>query len=302
MRRTIPGRDLQLTLRMSVVMFLLTAVGLLFLTFLWAAGVNYAFLAIFAALGVLIPYFFSDKLVLASMRARTVSQAEAPELHALVERLAQMAGVPKPSIAVSDLSIPNAFATGRSPSHAVVCVTTGLLRRLTPQELEGVLAHEISHIVNRDMTVITIAQFIPMIASYLTQSLMWMGLWGGGRDRDDRGGNAIVVVMIVSMLVAFLGNLLVMALSRYREYSADRTGSLVTGAPSQLATALLKISGLIQVIPERDLRQVQHANAFFLIPAAHGNAVLELFSTHPSVQKRVARLQRLQQEMESGTL
>jgi heat shock protein HtpX len=287
---------------MSLVLFLLTAVGIGFLTFLYASGVDYTFLIILAILFTVIPYFFSDKLVLASMRAKVVSPEEAPDLHAMIERLSQMAGIPKPKIAVSDMALPNAFATGRSPSHAVVCVTTGLLRRLTTPELEGVLAHEISHIVNRDMTVITIAQFIPMIASYLMNSLMWMGLFGGGRDRDDRGGNSFIFVYLATILVYWLSTLLVMALSRYREYSADRTGAIITGAPSQLATALMKISGIIQVIPEQDLRQVQHANAFFLIPAAKGSALMEIFSTHPSTEKRVARLQRLQQQIETGVL
>lgn len=301
MRTRTIGRDWELTLRMGFVMFLITAIGLAFLAFLWQSGVDVVVLAVFAAIMMGAQYFFSDKLVLLSMGARVVSPQEAPELHAMVERLSLLAGIPKPKVAIADMSVPNAFATGRNPKNAVVCVTTGLMRMLTPDELEAVLAHEIGHIVNRDVMVITLASFIPTLASYLMNLLFWMGLFGGGDRERDRNGASIWLVYLASMLVYWISTLTMLALTRYREYAADRAGAILTGAPNRLASALMKIGGLMAAVPSEDLRQVQHANAFFIVPALKGEDVLEFLSTHPPIPKRIERLRRMQAELE-GTL
>jgi len=300
--RRLPARDWGLTLRMSLVMVLLAGVYLLFLSVLAWAGVNIAFLAVIAGVMLFTQYFFSDRLVLMSMGARLVSPQEAPDLHAMVERLAMQAGIPKPRIAVAPTSIPNAFATGRSPRHSVVCVTTGLLQRLTPEEVEAVLGHELAHIKNRDVMVITFASFFSTLAAMLVNWLMWIGLFGGfgGDHRRNNGALAFLAVWLVSYLTYLLSYLLILALSRYREYAADHVGALLTGAPSRLASALLKISGTMRYIPEEDLRRVEHANAFFFAPALKGASLAELLSTHPPVHKRVERLKRLELMLEGS--
>lgn len=294
------GRDTGLTFRMFLVMFLLAALYLLFLTFLWWAGLDYATMGIIAAALLGAQYFFSDKLILWSVGARVVGPEEAPELHAIIERLSAMADVPKPRVAIVETDVPNAFATGRNPKNAVVAVTTSIINRLTPQELEAVLAHELTHVHNRDVMVITIASFFAAIAGFITRGLLYTGMWGGfGRGRDREGGGAaFMVVWGVSMLVWLISFFLIRALSRYREYAADRGSAILTGAPSLLASALVKISRTMDRIPDRDLRDVEGANAFFIIPALRRSSLFELLSTHPSIEHRLQRLKRMEQEME----
>ena len=234
--------------------------------------------------------FFSDTMALSAMRAVVVTEEQAPELHAVIDRICALADMPKPRVAVAETDIPNAFATGRSPSRAVVCVTTGLLRRLDAAELEGVLSHELSHIAHRDVTVMTVASFAGVLAGLLTR--MWM--WGGmsrGRDRDQNTAIVFLVVMLVSVAVYVISFLLTRALSRYRELSADRSGALLTGNPSALASALQKVSGDIAGIPDRDLRRVEAVSAFAFAPALTSKASIStLFMTHPPLEKRLEQL------------
>lgn len=298
MRRKWYGRDTELTIRMFLVMFLLAVVYLFFLTFLWAAGLDFFTLAIIAALMLGVQYFFSDKIALWSVGAREVSPEQAPQLHGTIERLAAMADLPKPRVAIVNSNVPNAFATGRSQNNSVIAVTTGLLDRLEPSEVEAVLAHELTHVRNRDVMVITLASFFATVANFLMRSMMYGGLYGGYGRRRDRGGGGIVLVWLVSIVVWIVSFLLIRALSRYREYAADRGSAIITGSPSLLASALVKISGTMQRIPQRDLREVEGMNAFFIVPALKGSALLELFSTHPSIEKRLERLKRMEQEME----
>jgi heat shock protein HtpX len=292
------GRDVKLQLRMALTVFLL------FLTFLVLGAVLFAFtkalifLILIPIVGLVVQYFASDKLVLAASGAREVSPAQAPELHAMVERLAQLADLPKPNVAVMDSPMPNAFATGRNPKHAVIAVTTGLLNRLDKQEIEAVLAHEMTHIKNRDMTVMTMASSILAVASFLTQILAWTGMWGGfgGRDNRDNGGAGIIIVLVVSALTWFVSYVLINALSRYREYAADRGSAILTGAPEQLISALTRITGDMARVPTQDLRQVQSMSALF-IAAPKRQTFSELFSDHPSLEHRIKRLQDMQLRM-----
>ncbi|MBE3577998.1 MAG: zinc metalloprotease HtpX [Limnochordales bacterium] len=281
---------------MFLTLFLLAVLYLGFVTVLWSSGLSTGSVFIIVAITLGIQYYFSDRLVLLSAGAREVSPQEAPELHAIVERLAQLADVPKPRVAIIHTPIPNAFATGRSPSHAAVAVTTGLLQRLNQQELEGVIAHEISHIRHRDMAIMTLASFFATVAALIVRWFYWFGVPADGRDRD-REGNAALLVYLVSLLVWVISFFLTNALSRYREFAADRGAAILTGAPSYLASALLKISGVMERIPTRDLRAAEGLNAFFIIPVISGHAVVEWFSTHPSLERRLAQLRRLEQEM-----
>jgi heat shock protein HtpX len=293
---------------MLLTMFLLGAVYLAFLLFLWYLHVNIIILIVLAAVILGVQFFFADKIALFSMQAREVSEAEAPQLHALINRLAAQANLPKPRVAIVNTNLPNAFATGRSKRNAVVAVTTGLLDRLNTQELEAVLAHELTHIVNRDMFVMTVATFLAMVASLLSNSLMWGAFMGGGgygrrNSRDNEGGAIILVVWLVSLLVYAISFVLIRALSRYREYAADRGSALITGAPENLASALMRIEGTIASgrIPDRDLRQAQGVSALMIMPALRGESAMEIFSTHPSLEHRIERLQRMQRQMESAS-
>lgn len=246
---------------------------------------------------LLAQYYFSDQLVLRSMGAKAVSRQEAPELHNLMERLAALADLPKPRVAVVQTDMPNAFATGRNPKHAVVAVTTGLMDRLDQPELEAVLAHELSHVRNRDMTVLTLASFFATVASFIVQQFFfWGGAFGSHRDREGRGN--VMLVYLASLLVWVISYFLIRALSRYREFAADRGAALLTGAPGNLASALTKISGGLQRIPDRDLRQAEAFNAFFILPAVGRDSLMELLSTHPSLQRRLAYLRQLERELE----
>jgi heat shock protein HtpX len=245
-------------------------------------------------------YYTSDKLALAASGAKVVERDQAPELHGVVERLCAMANLPKPRIAVVDTEVPNAFATGRNPKHAVVAVTTGLWRRLDEKEIEGVLAHELTHIANRDVLVMTVASFFAMLAGLLTRFGLYAGMWGGGGGRSNNNNNAVpvwLIVLAVSIVTYVLSWILIRTISRYREYAADRGSALITGAPEYLMSALQKISGDIARIPQRDLREVQAMNAFFIIPTTVKQRTAELFMDHPPLEKRLAALERIAREM-----
>jgi heat shock protein HtpX len=242
-------------------------------------------------------YFTSDKLALAASGAKVVERDQAPELHAMVERLCGLADLPKPRVAVIPTEVPNAFATGRSPKHAVVAVTEGLWRRLEPREIEGVLAHELAHIGNRDVLVMTLASFFAMLAGLLTRFGLYGGMFGGG-DRDRSGGAPVwLIVFAVSIVTYILSFVLIRTISRYREYAADRGAALVTGAPEYLMSALQKIASQMTRIPQRDLREVETMNAFFIVPTNVRASVGELFATHPPLEKRIARLAAISREM-----
>ncbi len=279
---------------MLLTMVLLAAVYLAFLAFLAYMGTSQSFMILIAGIFIFAQYFYSDKMVLWSTGAKIVSESEEPELHGIITRLCAVADIPKPRVAVVNTSIPNAFATGRNPSHAVVAVTTGLRQRLNQGELEAVIAHELSHVKNRDVMVITIASFLSTVAFFLVRNMIF---FGGGRRREDSGG-AFIAIWVVSLAVYIVSYLLIQALSRYREFAADRGSALITGQPSLLASALLKISGSMERIPKEDLRKVEGMSAFFIIPAISRSSLMNLFSTHPSVEKRIAALERIEQEME----
>ncbi|MDQ4074744.1 MAG: zinc metalloprotease HtpX [Chloroflexota bacterium] len=290
------GGDIGLQMRMFITMGLLALVYLAFMAAMFAAGVDSFTIFIFAALLLGVQYFFSDKLVLASAGAQVVEPNQAPELHAMIDRLVQAADLPKPTVAIINSRVPNAFATGRSPQHAAVAVTRGLLDTLNRAELEAVLAHELAHVKNRDVMVITIASFFATVAQFV---MRW-GMWGGmGRRRDREGASGFVLFFVASILVWIISFFLIRALSRYREFAADRGAALLTGSPAALQSALTKIAGTMHRVPERDLREVEGLNAFFIIPADTKQSILELFSTHPSLEKRLAYLDRLAQEMEA---
>lgn len=278
---------------MVLTLFLLGLVYVVFVAVLLAAGTGVAAMAIIIAALVLAQLFLSDKIALAAMGAKEVSAEQAPELHAIIERLCIQADLPKPKVAIADTPMPNAFAMGRSPKKAVVCATTGILNTLAPHELEGVLAHELSHVKHRDVLVMTLASFFASVAAMLTQFGIF---FGGGDDRDS--GLPFVVVLLVSFAVYLISYLLMNTLSRYREFAADRTGALITGRPSALASALLRISGQMQRIPEQDLRSAGQMNAFFIVPASVKTGVQTLLSTHPSMEKRIQRLEQLEAQLQ----
>jgi heat shock protein HtpX len=290
--------DRGLIARMGLTMFLL---GLLFVV-LGSVLVYYfkGFGLVLVAGFLVAQWFFSDRLALYGMGGRIVTPEEAPELHGIVDRLCAIADMPKPRVAIADTDVPNAFATGRSANKAVVCATTGLMRRLDERELEGVLAHELSHVAHRDVTVMTIASFVGILAGFLTRMVLWSGLMGGRRNNNNNGGGApvVFVVLLVSIVVYALSFLLTRALSRYRELAADRAGAFLTGQPSTLASALVKITGEMGRIPARDLREVEPFNAFFFTPAiSPGFSLSSLFSTHPPLEKRLDQLARIAAEL-----
>ncbi|GAA2757197.1 zinc metalloprotease HtpX [Actinopolymorpha rutila] len=295
MARTRFQPDRGLTSRMVLVMFLL---GLLYVAAvggLIAAGLNFAWVIIIAGGFLLAQWFFSDKIALMAMGAREVSPDEAPELHAVIDRLCALADMPKPRVAIAPTEMPNAFATGRNPNKAVVCVTTGIMRRLDRTELEAVLAHELSHVAHRDVAVMTIASFLGVLAGLVARFGMYSGMGRG--SRDNNAALVFAVVWLASIAVYVISFLLTRALSRYREFAADRAGAYLTGQPSALASALTKISGDISAIPTRDLRRAQPAQAFFFAPAAVGKSLGNLLSTHPSTEQRLARLAQVSAEL-----
>jgi heat shock protein HtpX len=304
MKRKSFGRDRGLTLRILATSGLL---GLLYLAFalvlinLLNVGLA-AMLVIVLGLAA-VQYMTSDKLAHAAAGAKVVSPEEAPEVHAIVERLCAMAGLPKPRIALVDTDVPNAFATGRSPKHAAVAVTTGLLRRLDPPEIEAVLAHELSHIANRDVLIMTVASFFAMLAALLTRFGLYAGMFGGfGGGNNNRNGNnnqvpVWLIVLAVSIVTYVISYVLIRTISRYREYAADRGSALITGAPENLMSALNKIASGITQIPQQDLRQVAGMNAFFIVPTNWRQQVGELFMDHPPLEKRIAALSAIAREM-----
>jgi heat shock protein HtpX len=290
-RPTSFGKDTGLQVRMALTMFLL---GLVYVVL---AGVLFVFLQSAVLMIVIvgglaaINLFASDKLALAAMGARVVSPQEAPQLHAMIERLCVQADLPKPKIAVANTRMPNAFAMGRSPKNATVCATTGIMELLSPAELEGVMAHELSHVANRDVMIMTLASFFASIAAYIVQ---FGFLFGGGGSRDDDDSPSFIWLFLVSIAVYAVSFVLIQTLSRYREYAADRGAAIITGRPSALASALVKISSGMSRIPQRDLRASSEMNAFFIFPTS----VSGLFATHPPMEKRIAALQRLESQLQ----
>ncbi len=298
MKRKAYGRDTGLSLRMLLASSLLGLLYVVFAVVLFYVLNAGLFLMLVIVIGLgLVQYFTSDKLALAASGAKIVQPNEAPELHAMIDRLCAMADLPKPRVAIVDTDVPNAFATGRNPKHAAVAVTTGLWKRLEPQEIEGVLAHELSHIANRDVLIMTVASFFAMLAALLTRFGMYGGLFGGGRDRDNNGLPVWLIVLLVSIVTYFLSQILILAISRYREYAADRGSALITGAPEHLMSALQKIASDMFRIPQRDLREVEGMNAFFIIPTNVKKATGELFLTHPPLERRLAALSNIAREM-----
>jgi heat shock protein HtpX len=303
--RNIPN-DRGLTLRMFTTGLLLVILYGAVIGLLIAFGVSLAVVLVFAGVILFVQYWFSDKIALFGMGGHEVTPEQAPQLHGVIDRLCAMADMKKPRVAIADTDVPNAFATGRSPNSAVICATTGLMRRLDEPELEAVLSHELSHVAHRDVAVMTIASFLGVVAGLITRIMLWTGLmggFGGGRNNNQGGqDNAALVelaVLAVSIVVYVISFLLTMALSRYRELAADRSGALLTGRPSALASALVKVTGEMSRIPTRDLRSTEAFNAFYFTPAiaSRGVSLSTLFSTHPSLDQRLAQLAKIEAEL-----
>jgi heat shock protein HtpX len=286
-------RDWGLTSRVILTMFLLFVVYLVFIAILLALGISMSFMILIVVVMAFVQYFFSDKLVLWSTGSRVIQDDEYPELHQMVEKLCTEADLPKPKIAIMQSPVPNAFATGRSPKHAVVACTDSIMRLLSKDELEAVLAHELSHVKNRDVLTMTIASFIAMLAAIIMQNFLWASLF----SRRGDGAGAWIIAGIVAAIVWFVATILMMALSRYREFAADRGSAYITKNPRALMSALNKISGRMDVIPPDAKAKVEGSNAFFIIPALSGNKFLELFSTHPPLEKRIANLEKVEEEL-----
>jgi heat shock protein HtpX len=296
MSRTRFINDRGLSVRMGAVMAMLAvlylAVMAAVIVYLKASVFVVIVIAVAIALG---QWYFSDKIALSAMRAREVTPAQAPELHGIVDRLCSLADMPKPRVAIADTDMPNAFATGRSPQHSVLCVTTGILRRLDGEELEGVISHELSHVAHRDVAVMTIASVLGVIAGLITRWGLYFG--GGGRGRDRNSAAVFLAVWLASIVVYAISFLLTRALSRYRELCADRSAAYLTGKPSALASALVKVSGDMARIPTRDLRRAEPLNAFFFAPALNGKAVSSMLATHPPLEQRLDQLARVSVEL-----
>jgi heat shock protein HtpX len=278
---------------------ILALLYIVFLSVLAYVGLDFISITIVASIMILLQWYFSDKIVLWSSGAKIVTREQYPELHDVIERIIARNNLPKPKIAVINTKMPNAFATGKGKRSSVVAVTTGLMDLLDTEELEGVLAHELTHIRNRDVLVLTLASLFSTVAWYLMQFGFYGGMgYGysyGGRDRNNAGGMAIVIVVaILTWVISFL---IIRAISRYREFAADRGSAQMTGKPVKLANALMKISGSMQRIPTKDLRQVEGLNAFFIIPALSGSTLVNLFSTHPPIEKRVQKLMEMEASM-----
>lgn len=295
-------RDTGLTVRMTAVMFLLGALFVaLVVTVMFVVGSQYAPIVGLIGIGIVFfQWWTSDKLAMKAMRAREVTPQEAPELHGMIDRLCAQADMPKPRVGVSDMNIPNAFATGRSPNRAVVCVTTGILGKLDAEELEGVLAHELSHVAHRDVLVMTLASSAGIVAGMLTRGSQYGSLLGGRRNNNS-AVPAWLAVLVVSLLVYAISFFLMRLLSRYREMCADRSGAYLTMKPAALASALQKISGEMAAIPQQDLRAHQSMNAFFFAPAISGISWKTMTSTHPSLEQRVEQLAKIEAELARPT-
>jgi heat shock protein HtpX len=283
---------------MLLTLFLLGVLYVVFVGVLFAAGAGVGVMVVVLGALLVAQLFLSDKIGLAAMGAKEVSPEQAPGLHAMIERLCIQADLPKPKIAIADTTVPNAFAMGRSPKSAVVCCTTGIMNILEPHELEGVMAHELTHVKNRDVMVMTLASFFASLAAMITQFGFFFG-GGFGRGGDDDDGNVpFMVVLLVSLLVYVISFFLMLALSRYREYGADRGAAIITGRPSALSSALMKLSSAMQRVPDQDLRAVGRMNAFFIIPTSVKQSVGTLFMTHPPMEKRIERLQQYEAQLQ----
>jgi heat shock protein HtpX len=301
MKRKAYGRDAGLSLRMLLTTSMLGLLYVLFaLVLFYVLNAGLVLMLVIVGVIAFVQYFTSDKLALRAAGAKVVERDEAPKLHDMVERLSAMADLPKPRVAVIESDVPNAFATGRNQKHAAVAVTTGLWNRLDPKEVEGVLAHELSHIANRDVLVMTVASFFAMLAALLTRFGLYSGMFGGfggGRDNNNNSVPVWLIILVVSIVTYFLSQILILAISRYREYAADRGSALLTGAPEYLMSALQKISSGITQIPQQDLREVEGMNAFFIIPTNWRSRAGQLFQTHPPLEKRLAALGEIAREM-----
>ena len=295
-RPTSFGKDTGLQIRMTFVFFLLGALYVALIVALLASGANGVTVAFIAGGLALFQLFGSDKLALHAMGAREVTPQEAPELHAMIDRLCVQADLPKPKIAIAQTAMPNAFALGRSPKSATVCATTGIMELLSPAELEGVMAHELTHVGNRDVLVMTLAGFFATIAAYIVQFGFFFG--GGGGYGDDDDNPSFIVLFLVSIAVYIISFFLMQALSRYREFAADRGSALITGRPSALASALMKISSGMERIPQKDLRASSELSAFYIFPPGVKGSISGLFATHPPMEKRIEALQRLEAQLQ----
>jgi heat shock protein HtpX len=300
-RRSNFGKDGGLQARMLMTMFLLGLIYVVFVGVLFAVGAAAGFIIVIALFMLAMQFFASDKIALATLGAREVTAEEQPELHGIVERLCVQADLPKPRVCVMETSMPNAFAMGRSQKKATVCATTGILEMLDSAELEGVMAHELTHVINRDVMVMTMASFFATLASLIAQfALFFGGGFGGGYGRSSEEEEDVMIVLLVSVLVYAISFLLLQALSRYREFAADRGSAVLTGRPSALASALLKISGTMERIPSQDMRRAEGMSAFFIIPARTKKSLMNLFSDHPSLEKRLEALNRLESQLQSA--
>jgi heat shock protein HtpX len=302
-RRGTLDRDRGLLVRMTGCMFLLGLLYvILFVVLLQGLGVALPFVIAIAGGLLVVQYWTSDKIALASAHARIVTENEAPELHAIIQRLCLTAGLPMPRVAIVPTDMPNAFATGRSPKHAAVAVTQGLLDRLEPHELEGVLAHELSHVAHRDVAVMTLASFFAMVAGFITRwGFFFGGMFGGGGGRNsrDNSGMSFMVILLVSVVVYAISFVLIRTLSRYREFAADRGAAILTKSPASLASALVKISGAMGRIPQQDMRMAEGLNQFFIIPAKLKTGISTLVSDHPPLEARLEQLRRLERQLET---
>jgi heat shock protein HtpX len=277
----------------------LVVLYLIITTVLISLGVAYGLVIFIVVALIFSQYYFSDKIAMFSMHAHEVTPAQEPKLHEIVDRLCLLANMPKPRVGVADMDMPNAFATGRNPSHAVICATRGIMNRLSDEELEAVLAHELSHVAHRDVAVMTIASGVGMLAGMVSRVAMFGAMFGGGgRGRGNQNAALIeMVTWLVSIVIYVVAYLLTMALSRYRELAADRSGAILIGKPSVLASALVHITGDMGKIPRTDLRKSESMNAFFFVPALAGGSAASLFSTHPSLEKRLDALNKLEREL-----
>jgi heat shock protein HtpX len=292
-------RDSGLTARIILSFAILSFLYLIFLSILVYVGLDFISITVIASIMIVLQWYFSDKIVLWSSGAKIVTREQFPKLHDIIERIVARNNLPKPKIAVINTNMPNAFATGKGPKSSVVAVTTGIIDLLDIEELEGVLAHELTHIRNRDVLVLTLASVFSTVAWYLMQFGFYGGMgygYSGGRDRNNNGGGMILVI-IGAMLTWIISFLIIRAISRYREFAADRGSAQLTGKPVKLANALMKISGTMKQVPTKDLRRVEGLNAFFIIPAVTGSTIGNLFSTHPPVEKRIQKLMEMEASM-----
>jgi len=296
------GKDGGLQARMLLTMFLLGLIYVVFVGVLFAVGAAAGFIIVIALFMLAMQFFASDKIALSTLGAKEVTPEEQPELHGIIERLCVQADLPKPRVCVMQTSMPNAFAMGRSQKKATVCATTGILGMLDTAEMEGVMAHELTHVINRDVMVMTMASFFATLAALIAQfALFFGGGFGGGYGRSSEEEEDIMIVLLVSVLVYAISFLLLQALSRYREFAADRGSAVLTGRPSALASALIKISGTMERIPSQDMRTAEGMSAFFIIPARTKKSLMNIFSDHPSLEKRLDALSRLESQLQSAS-